>query len=240
MDKEYILDEIRRTAGLNGGTPLGRLRLEKEAGIKEHHWRKYWPRFGDAQKEAGLAPNQAPEAWQEAELIQHIVTLCRELGRFPTHADIRVKGTYDAQFPSHRIFDRRLGRKADIVRKVVAYCGTHAGHDDVQEMCREASAVENERTDADAGPDAIKDGFVYLLKSGRFYKIGKTNHVGRRERELSIQLPEQAKRVHEIRTDDPEGIEVYWHWRFDAKRKNGEWFELSKEDDTAFRRRKFM
>jgi hypothetical protein len=107
-------------------------------------------------------------------------------------------------------------------------------------MCREASAVENERTDADAGPDAIKDGFVYLLKSGRFYKIGKTNHVGRRERELSIQLPEQAKRVHEIRTDDPEGIEVYWHRRFDAKRKNGEWFELSKEDVTAFRRRKFM
>jgi hypothetical protein len=27
-------------------------------------------------------------------------------------------------------------------------------------------------------------GFVYLIKSGRFYKIGRSNAVGRREREL--------------------------------------------------------
>jgi hypothetical protein len=92
----------------------------------------------------------------------------------------------------------------------------------------------------DVGGSEKNDGFVYLMKSGRFYKIGKTNHVGRRERELSIQLPEHTKTVHEIKTDDPDGIEAYWHKRFEAKRKNGEWFELSKEDVAAFRRRKFM
>jgi hypothetical protein len=80
-----------------------------------------------------------------------------------------------------------------------------------------------------------------LAKSGRHYKIGKTNSSGRREYELSIQLPEKLKMVHVISTDDPTGIEAYWHKRFESKRMNGEWFELSQDDVRAFkRRRKFM
>jgi hypothetical protein len=46
-------------------------------------------------------------------------------------------------------------------------------------------------------------GYVYLMKAGRFYKIGQTNALGRRER--VIQLPEAARVIHSIKTDDP-------HW----------------------------
>ncbi|HMD99757.1 MAG TPA: GIY-YIG nuclease family protein [Terriglobia bacterium] len=71
-------------------------------------------------------------------------------------------------------------------------------------------------------PQAEDIGFVYLIKSGRFYKIGKTNAAGRREYELAIQLPEKPATTHVIRTDDPSGIEAYWHKRFESRRKNGE------------------
>jgi hypothetical protein len=78
------------------------------------------------------------------------------------------------------------------------------------------------------------------MKSGRYYKIGKTNHVGGRERDLGIRLPDKLTTVHSIRTDDPFGIEAYWRNRFGVKPRNGEWFDLTNADVAAFKRRKFM
>src|SRR5262249_9334532 len=106
-------------------------------------------------------------------------------------------------------------------------------------MCQDYVPPAREVAEERDAPRA-EIGFVYLIKSGRFYKIGRTSAAGRREREIALQLPEKATANHVIRTDDPVGIEAYWHKRFEARRKNGEWFELSVTDIAAFRRRKFM
>ena len=76
------------------------------------------------------------------------------------------------------------------------------------------------------------------MKSGRYYKIGRSHSAGRRAYELAILLPEPLKLVHAIETDDPPGVERYWHERFADRRANGEWFALTPADVAAFRRRK--
>ncbi|SRR6266404_667354 len=239
MKKEHILQEIKRTAQANGRVPLGRLRFFRETGIKESDWKgKFWARWNDAVSEAGLEPNQKTGAYDEAVLVEKFISLMRELCRFPVVAEIRMKVRADSSFPNDKTF-RRFGSKSQFATKILDYCKGKPGYEDVSTMCSAIAKHSSARGES-GGEIEITIGFVYLMKAGRYYKIGRSNSAGRREYELAIQLPEKPNTVHTIRTDDAQGIEAYWHNRFAAKRKNGEWFELDAADVTAFKRRKFM
>jgi hypothetical protein len=240
MTKEHILREIRRTAQGNGGVPLGRQSFFKETGIKQADWNgKFWARWSDAVREAGLEPNQLQGAFEETSLIEKFIPMVREFGRFPVIAEMRLKKRSDASFPNEKTLKDRFGTRQQFAAKILAYCQSRDGFEDIAAICTSALNVQDTET-ADDGIPEQDGGFVYLIKSGRFYKVGRSNSAGRREYELAIQLPEKVTAVHTIRTDDPVGIEEYWHKRFDSKRKNGEWFALESSDVAAFRRRKFM
>ncbi len=239
MTKQHILDEIKRTTKANGGMALGKDRFFKETGIKFSDWYgKFWIRWGDAVKEAGFTPNKLVTAYDEQVLIDKYIKLIRELGHFPVIGEVRIKAHTDKNFPSHTVFER-LGSKRQIAKKIADYCKQHDGYEDVLVLCEpmlEAQKPANENSRV----EDVEIGFVYLIKNGRYYKIGRSNAVGRREYEVALQLQEKSTTVHTIRTDDPIGIEAYWHKRFEAKRKNGEWFELTSADVIAFKRRRFM
>lgn len=239
MKKSEILLEIKRTTEANGGVPLGVERFFAETGIKESDWRgRHWLRWGDALQEAGFSPNTLQGAYDEELLIQRFIDLIREVGRYPLQAQIRMKRRSDPSFPSHNVF-RRFGTRDRFAMKIVEFCGRHPGFEDVPPLIAAVQAAEADVQESTrSGIEGT--GFVYLLKSGRYFKVGRTNAAGRRERELSIQLPEKAKTVHVIKTDDPAGIEAYWHSRFSSKRLNGEWFDLDAADVAAFKRRKFQ
>jgi hypothetical protein len=236
MNKATILEAIKRTTASNGGSPLGERRFENETGIRKADWYgRYWRNWGEALQEAGFPPNRFGSTYDENYLIEQIISLTRELGRFPVRPDFLMKYNQDKEFPHFSSFGRRW-TKATMVSKVVEYCERHPGCEDVLQLCPKVSA-EPEATADERLPDA-EDGYVYLAKSKHIYKIGKSRHPVRREYEFGLKLPDKTTLVHEIRTDDPTGIEKYWHQRFAEKRRNGEWFELTADDVRAFKRRK--
>jgi hypothetical protein len=238
MDKEHILGEIRRTAKANGGVAFGRKRFEDETGIGYYDWYgKFWSRWGDAIREAGFEPNRMTEAFDEKFILEKLILLTRRLERVPVQGDLLLAARGDSTFPCEKVF-QRLGPKPQRVSRVIAYCEANPGYDDVAALWRQVATVERSLGVEEAGSTPAAIGYVYLLKHGsrREYKIGRTNNPIRREGEVGIQLPEKLQPIHYIKTDDPAGIEHYWHSRFANKRKEGEWFALTAEDVRAFKR----
>lgn len=233
--KQEILDEIKRTATENGGKALGVDRFEGETGIKPYDWERFWARFGDAVKEAGFAPNQFKMAHPDGFLLEKLAGLVRKLGRLPTFREITVEGTNDPQFPNKKIF-QRLGSKGQLAKKLMEFCATKDELADVATICSFALKQFHQREPASDRASKGFAGEVYLFKSGRYFKIGRTNDAIRRGSEIRIQLPEKVRLIHLIKTDDPAGVEAYWHKRFDSKRMSGEWFDLTPSDVTAFKR----
>lgn len=239
IEKSHILAEIVRTAATNDGNSLGVKRFLSETGIRQADWYGiYWRRWSEALAEAGFKPNPFSIRYGEEYLLSTLANLTRELGYFPGKADLMLKRRREPSFPSHVAFLRTFKGAPNLARKLGEFCASRPELSDLVEICQSAKA----RTPPAIAPsqEAEEFGTVYLLRSGRYFKIGRSNAVGRRERELAIQLPEKAQVVHSIRTDDPPGIEAYWHHRFVERRKNGEWFDLTPMDVAAFRRRKFM
>lgn len=242
VGKDLILEEIRRCAALNDGVPLGQHRFETQTGITPSDWRgRYWVTWNDALDEAGFGPNlMQGRKLDDDGLLRELAMLTRRLGRFPTYAHLSMESRNNAGFPGASTFKKRIGSKADQVARLRAFASADNAFDDVCEiLSAEASDAEPAQLDGVVPEQAT--GVVYLIRSGRHHKIGRSNDVGRRSYEVALQLPEKAVLVHSFETDDPVGIERYWHERFADRRRNGEWFELTPKDVAAFkRRRRFM
>lgn len=241
IEKDFIISEIQRTAKENGGMPLGSQRFEVETGITRGKWRgRYWRNWSDAISEAGFEPNRPNERTDDSYLIHRLAVLAQKLGFFPTYADVRLERQNDGTFPTHQLFNRLGGRDVRI-GLLRDYAKSNDEFSGILDFLPEPETIID--TDAPS-QNSLAEGFVYLalmqIGNQKRYKIGKAVLTARRIDQLSIQLPEELKLIHHIRTDDAFGIEAYWHKRFASKNTKGEWFSLSQDDVRAFKKRKFM
>lgn len=236
--RELILDEIRRTAEANGGQALGRDRFTKATGISQWDVGRYWANFGDAVREAGYEPGNFNRAHDPEQLLMAYADVVRRLGHVPTRGELRLERIRDpAAVPNESTF-QRFGQKPDLLRAVVQHLADKPEYADVREVCLAAleGAGAQPVSDTDEGA-APAFGFVYLLKGrGGEYKLGRAGAVDRRVSQLATGSSVDLEVVHEVKTDDPAGVEAYWHKRFADRRLRGEWFKLSASDVRAFKR----
>ena len=237
MKREDIIQEIGRIAQVNDGIPPGSKLFENKTNLRESAWRGvYWAKWSDALAEAGFAPNRLNEAHKKSDILDHFLRACVQHKRIPTMTELRMYSRQVKGSPSHNTWTRQFGGKSglELAAKNIAQTSAEFGH--LAEIFQNVSAVDTNVVT----PNEQKDGWVYLLGSGDFYKIGRSDNLERRVKQISVSLPEELRLVHSISTDDPVGIESYWHNRFSDKRAKGEWFKLSKSDVAIFRKRKFQ
>lgn len=80
-------------------------------------------------------------------------------------------------------------------------------------------------TDQDSHP-----GFVYVIRCGPYFKIGRTSKVERRMVQLGVQMPHPIEIVWTKHVSNMCVAEKFLHEMFSHKRMNGEWFNLNNDD----------
>ena len=239
--REHILNEIRRIAREQGGVPPGRVRFEQETGIGESVWYGViWARWNDAVAEAGFAPNNLQGKLPSDLVLSKYAEVCRYFGHVPSSGELRMYSRETVGFLSHNTFSKHFGRKEELIKALRHWAEKTKGNEDLLALLPEPTGSEGHAESPKPVNERPKEGYVYLLKSGNHYKIGRSDEIERRVKQITISLPEKVELIHTIRTDDPPGIEAYWHRRFAERRARGEWFKLTPSDVRAFKRRKYQ
>lgn len=208
--KKSIIETYHDLVKKHGGKPIGQRVFKRETGFPHYYWQGgFWRSWSAFQEDAGYEHNNPTLKIPDEDLLRPFAELVIKMSEVPTEADLLLKRKEDSHFPSAKAY-RRWGSRDSLLEKVAECCEGKEQFAPVLNLLREGISNSRERHIESFN---IK-GFVYILRSGKSYKLGRSNAVGRRLRELAIQLPQKPDVVHVIETDDHESIEKYWHSRF--------------------------
>lgn len=246
ISREEVLTEIRKFVATNDGEIPGERTFVAATRMKQSAWKgKYWARWTDAVREAGYDPNAMMQKIPDEDILEQLAGFITKLGYFPVRDEINVYARTASGFPVWQTIRKRYGGMPQTAAALLEYSGK-TGNLVLAKLCEgriEREALKPRDEERPRQPIAVEAGFVYLKYSPslRLYKIGKANNSDKRGTGISLLLPEDLVGKHEIRTDCPYILEKYWHNRFRAKRKQGEWFDLNSGDIESFKkRREFM
>jgi hypothetical protein len=234
--RERIISEIKRIAHENGKAP-GQKTFETQSGIVRREWLgRIWASCGDALSDAGFVPNQLNSKGDTQAILQKIAEACLYFDRFPSAEHLKIHARQNAGFPWPQTIQNHFPKRAVLVEALRLWVKEDktGKYRRVLDLLPASVPLEIEV------PSRQELGHVYLLKAGDYYKIGQSSDLEKRVKSINVALPDKATLEHAISTDDPPGIEAYWHRRFADRRANGEWFKLSKADVLAFKKRKFQ
>jgi hypothetical protein len=242
MTADKIIQAIQKAARENGGRPPGQRVLFRQLGLAQSDmWNAGFARYSDALSAAGFSAGTLNQALDRSTMLDALAQLTRRLGRFPTKGDVKVERRTNRAFPSYEAYFRLSGRSyPQLKRALFEFCSNNSKYPKVRDLLEAEVGEELNDGGGTSARSARVTGYVYLAKHGPDFKIGRSNDVARRRKELALILPDELKHVHIIETDDPEGIELYWHRRFASRRGRGEWFRLTAEDVVAFKRRRYQ
>lgn len=128
----------------------------------------------------------------------------------------------------------------DEMNKLTPHLGRHESIDHAYDLCIEAYekwCARCARIQMWDLTDGSRPGFIYVIKAGPYYKIGRSNKAERRIAQLGIQLPWPVEIVMTAEVPDMVRLERELHAFFASQRLNGEWFELSDDDIHLIRTR---
>ena len=237
--KEQIVSEIRRLAKLNNGH-ISKRKFITTTGISERQiLGRHWATWNEALTEAGVATSRffQPKT-DETLILAAFAELIERLNKWPTVNQLRLERHRNQSFPSLDVIDR-LKKETSLPEKLLEYCETNGNLSTAARIARDRMLTEAAQSNVVGRVTVV--GYVYMMKSGRRYKIGHTTTPSRRHREVRLDLPDPTTLVHAIETDDPVGIESYWHNRFSSKRvRDTEFFTLDATEVAAFKRRKYQ
>jgi hypothetical protein len=259
MDKAVIIAEIRRLAAEFGGKAPGSrqfysLTQTRESTWKGKHWNT-WNNWGDALEEAGFTRAEPKVKFDSEHVLKQLALLTKKCQKFPVMLDMRREKRVNPDFPNDKAISSSFGSREQALTALVEFCASNEQFVGLVPILRESSVKTGfqalKSSDGDLSSPTTRDdqkisGYVYLFKSEKKYKIGSSRAPYRRIGELINQSAFGGKPIHMIATDDPEGIERYWHKRFESARiigvnkSSGEWFLLSPSDVAAFKSRKTM
>ena len=92
----------------------------------------------------------------------------------PTIRPTKVPRLHNGDHLDRAEFERRYNampevKKAELIEKLLEFCQSHDGYQAVIRLCQEYSPRTRSEPN-DAEPTEVDIGFVYLMKSGRFWK----------------------------------------------------------------------
>ena len=139
--------------------------------------------------------------------------------------NIKFFGGSWSELPSIKIIDSMIEKLNKIKNKGNNFINDH--NENIKRF--DLSDIKKDKENEDESPRSFWSGYIYIIKSGNLYKIGKSKDPKNRIKAIKISNPQLETIIYE-KVFNYNTIEKHLHNSYKSRRRQGEWFELNNID----------